>query len=67
MNKTTIHDLLQELQSFQSIDSKTLALAKKSTITYQNSKEFRDLLLAWTQGVYDEDVPMLVNELENLL
>lgn len=60
-------DFLGELSSYQVIDPKILARAEKSNITERNHKGFKALINAWVSGVYDNDVPQLINELDTLM
>lgn len=65
--KMTILDMVQELQSFLKIPEDTLAKAKASGVSTDNSKPLRDLVRAWCAGDYDEDPETLLFELTNLL
>lgn len=63
----TIAEIMDELCAFRRIDSTILARAAKSNITEKNHKGFRTLVAAYSDGKYDEDIPVLINELDNLM
>jgi len=62
-----IKDLLDELKSFQPIDQKIMDRAEKSNITIKNHKTFKHLVQGWKEGVFDEDVPQLIDGLDQLM
>lgn len=66
---TTVNDFLSELETWINTDKlKELAIkSNKGEDDEWTNKEFRMILRGWTEGNYDEDIPYLYNELENLL
>lgn len=66
MATITIYDFLSELTSFIVISDEIMNKAKESKLTSKNGK-VKNLLVQWTQGIYDEDPDALVQELKDLL
>ena len=63
----TIADLLREMQSFVSVDSRTIEKAERTNINSDNNALFNGYLEDWQDGVYDEDPDYLVNDLISML
>lgn len=53
---TTIYDLLTELETWLIFDPIHKTYAERSKITDENNVDFKVLVSAWSNGVYDEDV-----------
>jgi len=66
-NTVSLYDMLQEMQTWSKTSQDILKKAKASKITNANSVEFQELVLDWSQGYYDEDPHVLVEELISLL
>lgn len=67
IKKVTLSDVLQEMQSFVSVDANDIQRAKETGIKVSNNPEFNDLVDGWINGMYDEDPNALVSELLNLI
>jgi len=67
MRKETISGFLNEIGTYTSIDESVMVEAKSSKITTANNREFKDLVLSWIDGAYDEDPESLAWEVSNLL
>ena len=64
---TSIHSLLEELQSFITIDPKDLERAKKVRLSSEKNAEYKELLQCWKMGDYDEAPELLAQRLIALL
>ncbi len=67
MRKETISGFLNEIGTYTFIDESVMVEAKSSKITTTNNKDFKDLVLSWIDGAYDEDPESLAWEVSNLL
>lgn len=67
MSNLTIKELLDELKSFGPIDQRIMDNAEKSNITEKNHKTFKHLVQGWKEGVFDEDLPQLIDGLDQLI
>ena len=67
MKKVTIFDFLGEIGTYTFIDESVMVKAKSSKITTSNNKDFKDIVLSWIDGAYDEDPESLAWEVANLL
>jgi len=67
--KLSIYVMVIELieNNWATISPADVARAKASKITDKNNAEFRSLVKAYENGVYDEDPQMLASELISLL
>lgn len=65
--KTTLYDLLQELQTWIPTSPPKLTEAELSKIDEGNNKEFKALLKGWVSGYYDESPEQLHSSLMNLV
>lgn len=59
-----IYNLLLELQSFTPVDPETLENALNIKHNKQSEREFKQILVDWQNGEYDEDPGLAVSELE---
>ena len=64
---TTINSLVTELQSFITVPRETLTKSLESNITDKNNTQFKEVLRDWSNGEYDEDPEIALNELRTLL
>jgi hypothetical protein len=62
-----IYDLLTELGTWFSLSKELLDKAKSSKITSENNTQFKQLVDGWSEGLYDEDPGLVMNEIESLL
>lgn len=67
MRRETIFGFLGEIKTYTEIDNSEMAKAKLSKINTSNNDEFKDLVMSWCDGAYDEDPESLAWELINLL
>lgn len=63
----SIYDLVTELQSFTTIPANMVERAQQSEINTENNTTFRELAMDWANGVYDEDVELVVQQINGLL
>ena len=66
-NVFTLHDILQELQTWVHTTDEQMMLALKSGIDNSNNTEFKDCLFEYQIGNYDEDIELLQVRLLNLI
>jgi hypothetical protein len=67
MKKVSIFDFLGEIGTYTFIEESIQLKAYSSKITTANNKDFKDLVLSWIDGAYDEDPESLAWEVANLL
>jgi hypothetical protein len=67
MKKVSIFDFLGEIGTYTFIEESIQIKAHSSKITTANNKDFKDLVLSWIDGAYDEDPESLAWEVANLL
>ena len=67
MDNYTILNMLHELQTWITVEDDVLDLANESTITTKTDRYFKRLVQEWKDGVYDEDMKILFNEILTLL
>ncbi len=67
MKNLKILDFLGEIGTYTLIEESTQLKAVSSKITTSNNKDFKNLVLGWIDGVYDEDPEVLAWEVTNLL
>ena len=65
--KTTINDLLQEMETWCTFSPKMKEKAEASDIDNFNNKKFMKLVRDWSNGVYDEDPQYVAYYIESLL
>lgn len=63
----TILNFLLELESWIKVDEETKTLAIESDITKWTNKPFRTLLSEWDCGMYDDDIDVLYQRVNDLL
>jgi len=67
MKSIKIFDFLGEIGTYTFIEESIQLKAVSSKITTANNREFKDLVLSWIDGAYDEDPESLAWEVANLL
>jgi hypothetical protein len=67
MKSIKIFDFLGEIGTYTLIEESIQLKAVSSKITTVNNREFKDLVLSWIDGAYDEDPESLAWEVANLL
>lgn len=65
--KIVIQTLIDELATWFSLSDDMQVKAANSKITNMNNARFRVLCTNWINGLYDEDMHCLKQEIENLL
>ena len=63
----TIANLLREMQSFVNVEGRVIEDAERSNINSENNARFRNYLLDWEEGIYDEDPDYLVDDLISMI
>lgn len=63
----TALEMLQELQSLTYIDEGSIEMAQNSKVSTETSETFRQLVINWNDGVYDNDPDSLINEIHYLI
>jgi hypothetical protein len=67
MENITAFELLEELESWLTVDMTDKTKAVTSGIDTTSNPEFRELVEGWTSGKYDEDPDVLKQEILNLV
>ena len=67
MDNYSAEDLALEMRSFIKIDGNVLLHARKSKVNCENHSDFRTLVEAWKNGMYDEDPNVVIQELKSLI
>jgi hypothetical protein len=67
MRRERIFSFLGEIGTYTFIEDSIMVKAKSSKITTDNNKDFKDLVLSWIDGAYDEDPESLAWEVARLL
>ena len=67
ISKTTLHDMLCEMQSFILVSQTDMDAAETCDVDTGNSPELKRLVEAWGRGAYDEDPQLMHQALRNLL
>jgi hypothetical protein len=66
ISKTTLHDMLCEMQSFTNVSQTDLDAAVANPVDTDNA-EFMGLVKEWNVGKYDEDPGLMLQALRGFL
>lgn len=67
MDNYSAEDLALEMRSFIKVDGNVILHARRSKVNYGNHSDFRTLVEAWRDGMYDEDPNIVIQELKSLI
>jgi len=62
-----ISDLLKEMATWFTPSKELIEKAETSNITTKNNKQFNQLVKGWSDGLFDEDPRLVMDEIEWIL
>lgn len=63
----TIHDLMEELQTWHQFSPELMEKAKSSNLSTKTNAKLRLLVRQWETGMYDDDMEILCQRIESIL